>query len=316
MDNPSLTKLRSIAHFLKVSSKYNFQNYNLSLFMDFLLQDPQISIIINNLLVKNPKMESIAKEAFEGKDVHPRFDTFEKWVAYCVAYIKVAEVNQGDKVIDKFIIQTGIKEDDEGLSPKLQFYNDCIEPILIYIELQIKHSLDVVYILQRYKTLCEWYDKEEILQYSSEPEITKNHLSRFLFDQGFTYSLSETIVPSGRIDNFALNLGISKEELSNLPEAIVIEGKIFKEGDNITPIQNVKNQVEKRIQELNFQEGYCVVYNKSNQNIEIENRESNISGIPFLLTEKGKHIFFIIINLGELFYKSTETIDVQSFKLK
>ena len=315
MKNYSLKKLKSIAHFLKVSGRFNFQNFNLDLFMDFLLEDPQISIIINNILVKYPKMESIAKQAIKKANDRPRFDTFERWVAYCIAYIKAADVNQGNKVINNFIIDTGAREDDEGLSPKMQFYNDCVEPVLIYIELQIKHTLNSILILQRYKTLCEWYARDEVLGYKNEPQITKNHLSKFLFDQGFTHSLSETTVPSGRIDNFALNLGIKKEELSNLPDTIVVEGKIFKDGGGLRPIQEVKNQVEKRIKELNFKEGYCVIYNKSNHYIEIENRTDNISGTPFLLIEN-KRIFFIIINLGELFFQSTKIINTETFNIK
>lgn len=315
MENPSLKKLQSIAHFLKVSSRYNFQNYNLSLFLDFLQQDPQISVIINNLLVTYPKMTNFAKDAFSKDDERPRFDTFERWVAFCVAYIQEAGVNQGSKVIDKFIIQTGLKNDDEGYSPKLLFYNDCIEPILIYIELQIKHSLNAIHILQRYKTLCEWYDREKILNYKDEPAITKNHLSRFLFDQGYTYSLTETTVPSGRIDNFALKLGLSKEELSILPDAIVVEAKRYRKNNYSVPIQDVKDQLEKRINELNFQEGYCVIYNETNQALEISNSEDHLSGIPFLLTKNNKRIFFVIIDLGELFHKSTETIKVFPFEI-
>lgn len=320
MENQSLIKLKSIATFLKISNRTYFQNWNLGLFVNFLKTDPEISIIINNLLNKYPNFQKELLEKIPSQHVNqllPVFNinTFEGWVAFCVSYIDtiIKKNIKSDDVIKKFTINI---RDPEYQEEKINFYNDCIEPILIYTELQIKHSLNSIYILHRYKTLCEWYDKDELTD-KSEVDITKNHLSKFLFDQGFTHSLSETVVPSGRIDNFALNLGIKKEELGNLPDAIAIEGKILKDGDGKRPIQEVKNQIEKRINELNFQEGFCVVYNKSTKYINIKNNQGNINGIQYIVTTSNKRIFFLIIDLNEKFYnKSIETLETSFLEVE
>lgn len=306
----SIDKLKSIAHFLKVSGKSNFQNYNLSIFLDFLKKDPEISIIINNLLEKYSELKKDAKEAIEtGKK--PRCDSFERWVAFCVFYIEVADVNQGNKVINNFIVNTGVSEDNEGYSPKIQFYNDCIEPIIIYIELQIKHSLNAFRIFERYKVLCEWYDRKNLFK-RNEVDITKNHLSKFLFEQGFTYCLSETNVPSGRIDNFAVNLSLKMEELANLPDIVVAEGKIFNRQQKII---DVKNQVQKRIKELNLTEGHSVIFNKTQKEIKIFDSEGSINSFHYI-NLGNKKIYFIIINLNEVFYKSKSKIKETPINVK
>lgn len=308
----SLDKLKSIAHFLKVSGRFNFQNYNLPIFLDFLKKDPEIGVIINNLLNKYPGIKKYAKEAITNENAKPKFDSFERWVAFCIFYIEELGPNQGDRVISHFIINAYQKEDNEGYSPKMQFYNDCIEPIIIYIELQIKHSLNALIIFGRYKVLCEWYDRESIFKLK-EVDITKNHLSKFLFNQGFTYCLSETNVPSGRIDNFAVNLGLKTEELVCLPDIVVAEGKIFdgKKRD----IMDVGIQVQKRIDELNLTEGYCVVFNKTEKQIRISDSEGSINGFNYV-NLKNKRLYFIIINLDEIFYESKSKIEEMSVNVK
>jgi len=308
--NNSLTKLKSIAHFLKVSGRYNFQNYNLSLFIKFLEEDSEISTIINNLLSKYPELKNYAKNAIEKENDRPRFDGFERWVAFCIFYIQEASVNRGNSVIERFIVDTYDKKDDDGVSPKLQFYNDCIEPIIIYLELQIKQKLNAIYILQRYKVLCEWYEREDLFK-KCEVNITKKHLAKYLFDQGFTYSLFETTVPSGRIDNFAFN---QKKGFGNLPDAIIVEAKIFK-GNNRDDILKVKNQLLKRIKEFSFSEGFCVIFNKSKKKIILNGTDGMIQDFSFLI-ENNKHIYFIVINLNEIFYDSTYEIKTIEVRLK
>ena len=317
MENQSLTKLKSLAHFLKISNRIHYQNFNLFLFINFLNTNSEISIILNSLMLKFPKL----KESFQkykgskhvielDNDLRKGITEFEEWVAYCFLYInRLTELKiRGNLVVDNFISNcSDVKQDNEK---KLQFYNDCIEPILIYVELQIKHSLNSINILRRYKILCEWYDRQNLIK-KDELNITKNHLSKYLFDQGFTYSLAEVNVGSGRIDN----LGINAEQLSNLPEAIVIEGKILDGKNDKSKLQNVKDQVEKRINELNFKEGFCVVYNKSENIISIKNLVDNLQGFPFLLSNN-RRIFFVFINLNEIFYESKSTLKNKLIEIK
>lgn len=313
-ENQSLVKLRSLGHFLKISGRFYFQNYNLFLFQKFLQDDPEISIIIDNLLSRYPKMRTKFEDIlgdtglqnFRLNEIRSEIEDFDEYVAFCISYLKKAmELNfRGNGIVDSFIQRTGDPEDRE-LSPKEQFYNDCIEPILLYIELQVKHDINALFVLQRYKVLCEWFDRENLNDMKSEIDITKNHLSKFLFNSGFTYSLSETNVASGRIDNFAFSLGLEdKKELSRLPNAIIAEGKIFRGQSSIV---EVLNQVDKRMRDLNFRAGYCVIFNKEQKNIKLEGISGNVDEIYFR-TIKDSRIYFLIINLHNDFYESTASL--------
>lgn len=309
--NQSLSKLKSIARFLQISGKFYFINYNLKLFYDFVTKDSEIGTIIQKLLSKYPQYKDDATSIL----THPskqlseyrsegKIHSFEEFVAFCLYYVKTAtEQAGGNPVFDKVIPAYDGSGYDKERKDVAQFFNDIIEPILIYVELQIKQTLNTLYILQRYKILCEWYEREKIRD-QNETTITKNHLSKFLFDNGFTYSLSETNVPSGRIDNFAINIGIKElKELSNLPNAIIAEGKIYEKNDSI--FNEVYNQVHKRVMELNFNEGYCIVFNKSNKNIILENVMLSGTNSLFYRTIKDSKIYFLIVNLNEDFYSST-----------
>lgn len=318
-ENRSLKKLNSIAKFLKLSGKYYFQNYNLKLFYDFIQNDSEISTIVQKLLLKYPNYENEAREVIinpseniQGYRSKGKIITFEGWVAFCLFYIKGAtESDGGNKILEKFV---GLRNTGDEISREqeivIQFFNDCIEPILIYIELQIQQTKNTLYIFQRYKILCEWYDREYLME-ADEPEITKNHLNKYLFDQGFTYSLSETTMPSGKIDNFAFNIGLKdKHDFSNLPDAILAEGKIY--DGNKKDIQEVKNQVNKRMEDLGFTEGFCVIFNKTPKQISfsIHSNRKLIGRYThgfYYLGDTNKTIFFLVINLDRSFSNSTVT---------
>lgn len=325
--NQSLSKLKSIGKFLQISGKFYFINYNLKLFFDFINNDAEIGSIIKKLLSKYPSFEEDAQNALR----HPnenvqtyrykgKIKTFEAWVAFCMFYIKVgAEQSGGNSFIEKVIGLYDGSGYDKERNEVLQCFNDIVEPILLYVELQIEHTLNSLYILQRYKILCEWYERD-LIRDKKETEITKDHLSKFLFDNGFTYSLSETTVPSGRIDNFAISIGIKeRKELSNLPNAIIAEGKIYENDASI--FDKVYNQVHKRVMELNFDEGYCVVFNRSNQNIILENVLLGGTNSLFYKKVKDSKIYFLIVNLHEDFYSSTKSlselkVDTNKFTIK
>jgi hypothetical protein len=318
-ENRSLKKLNSIARFLKLSGKYYFQNYNLKLFYDFILNDSEISAIIKKLLLKYHNYQGEAEtvisdpnQNIQGYRSSGKISSFEGWVAFCLFYVQAATKSGGGNVIlEKFVgLRTTGDEIDREQKIVTQFFNDCIEPILIYIELQIQQTQNTLYILQRYKVLCEWHDREYLLK-NDELKITKTHLNRYLFDQGFTYSLSETTVPSGKIDNFAFNIGLKdKHEIANLPDAVLAEGKIY--DGRKSDVQEVRNQVHKRMADLGFLEGYCVIFNKTDKQIKfsLSSKISLVDGYTqgfYFLKDADKTTFFLVINLDTSFSNSTIT---------
>lgn len=311
-ENQSISKLRSITHFLQVSGRINLQNYNLPLFIEFLKNDPEISSIINNLLIKYDLVRSIVQKLVASNNhintIRDQIKTFEEWVAVCLFYIEEVASGKlrGNPVIEKFITDNSRSPNwDKDDVAKTQFFNDCIEPIRIYIELQIKHSLNIFYIFQKYKILCEWYERDQIFN-EKEKEITQHHLSKFLFEQGFTYSFSETKVPTGYIDNFAISIGVKdRKGLSTLPNAIIAEAKIF--DGRIQDIRDVKVQISARIRDLLFKDGYCVIFNKTSDEIRLSGKGIEYTNGFFLFNGDNIRIYFIIINLHNDFYKSKKS---------
>ncbi len=318
----SIKKLENIASFLKNSGKKSFQNHALSLFVNYIENEPDLWCIINILLDKNKnhqdkmmKFLSASCDNYFSEYRRDNIKSFNEYVACCWFYLKdisLTEKFRGDPTINKFIGPIYDRADNEDEKQKLLFYHECINPIILYIKLQSDHFQNAVTVLKRYKILCEWYDRKQVID-NEEIIITNGHLNRYLFDQGFTYSLSETNVPSGRIDNFAFSVGISKDQLKELPDVIVVEGKIFKgRKENFS---DVFEQVRKRLNDFNLLDGYCVIYNKTNNVIRLLNQNGEIAGIPYIFID-GKKIFFIFINLGADFLNSTKNLKRVDINIK
>lgn len=298
-ENQSLLKLRSLANFLKLSGGFLFQNYNLKLFVKFLQEDPEIAVITKNLLSKYPKYgkrfsETNLPDQSELNKMRNDIVSFEENVAFCFSYLtSIVNIyfNQIHLAIKYFISPT----DDDSIRNK-EFIDECIEPILIYIELQIKSTLYPIYILDRYKVFCEWYGKEDLLVKSKEVDITRKHLARYLFDSGFTYPLVEVVVPSGRIDN-----------LTTLPYRIIAEAKIHIKGRPQSAFEKVFHQAYKRTQDLNLDEAFCIVFNKEQVEIIVDNADGNIENF-FYKSKNNTRIYFLIINLHKNKVRSEEQL--------
>lgn len=297
--NQSLLKLRSIADFLKLSGNFLFQNYNLKLFVKFLEDDSELTIIMNQLLSKYPKYQQRFNQSNRpGQDELNRMRneivSFEENVAFCFSYLRsVVDIyfDQISLAIKDFISPTN----DDSVRNQW-FIKECVEPILIYLELQIQSTLHAIHILKRYKIFCEWYGKDDLLIRRREVEITRKHLARFLFDSGFTYPFVEVDVPSGRIDN-----------LTTIPFTIIVEAKIHRRGNPQPTFEDVFNQAYRRTQDLNLQEAFCIIFNKEQVEIIIDNADGFIENF-FYRVKNNSRVYFLVINLYGSQIQSTQSL--------
>lgn len=181
-----------------------------------------------------------------------------------------------------------------------QFFSSCVDPLLDYIEESVDGEGQLFIAFERYKVLCEWYDKEA-LRKSEETEMTREHLTKFLFDEGYTYNLTEVVSPSGRIDNLVPS------------DAVIAEAKIF---DGQASVKKVCNQIEKRLQDFNLPTGYCVVYCKDKQKGVPNFLDADGSEGPFVIlrSENGKRIAIMVVRLFDI--PSTETVKNIDVRLK
>ena len=88
------------------------------------------------------------------------------------------------------------------------------------------------------------------------------------------------------------------------------ESKIY--NGNKKDIQEARNQTNKRMEDFGFSEGFCVIFNKTAQQInftvsgEGESTGKYSDGF-FVLSEGNKTTFFLVVNLDPSFTRSTST---------
>ncbi|MBI4096964.1 MAG: hypothetical protein HY428_00920 [Candidatus Levybacteria bacterium] len=259
--------------------------------MQFLQEDPDISIVLNNLLSRYQKYDDRFKQSnrpdqSELNKMRSEITSFDENVAFSFSYLKsIVNIYFSNihLAINDFISPTNADE-----LRQQRFIDECIKPIQIYIELQIKSALHAINILKRYKVYCEWYGRKDLLLVKKdEPDITKKHLARFLFDSGYTYPLVEVVVPSGRIDN-----------LVGDKYSVIVEAKIHRNGNPQTTFEKVFNQAYKRTQDLNLPEAFCIIFNRERADIVVNGSDGNVD-ICFYKTKNNSRIYFLVINLYE-----------------
>lgn len=180
------------------------------------------------------------------------------------------------------------------------FFSSCIDPLVDYVEESFDGEAQLFTAFERYKVLCEWYDKED-LQKKQETEMTRRHLTKFLFDEGYTYNLAEVSSPSGRADNV-------------IPaDAIIAEAKIFNGGASV---KAVYSQIEKRMQDFNLSTGYCVVYCQDKKDGVPRFLDADGNEGPFVIyrTANGKRIAIMTVRLFDI--PSTEAVKYVDVNLK
>lgn len=182
-----------------------------------------------------------------------------------------------------------------------EFFSSCIEPLIDYIEESLDGEIQLLTAFERYKVLCEWYDRKSLSE-MKELEMTQEHLTKFLFHEGFTYNLTEVHSPSGRSDNMIPS-----------SDAMIAEAKIFK---NEKSIKDVCSQIEKRMEDFNLPIGYCVIYCQD-ENIGVPKfLDADGNEGPFVIyrTANGKRIAIMTVRLFDI--PSTETIGSTDIRLK
>lgn len=307
MRTSKFTLLDSMEKLLFSSSAFSYANFNLLIFQEFLTNDVQISLLLNNLTTKYPDISTAGEQLNRSGNIEldgvPRnlaqYRTlvnlsFEQLVCLCYSYLRNIQKNKGTAVLKPFCIN--INGDNDSEISKKVFHAECISPIITYLKKELTETSIALDVLRRYKVLCEWYESKFIFD-SKETDITRSHLSKFLFNEGYTYNLTETNVPSGRIDNIILE--------SN--EIIVAESKIYN-GEEKKVVQSVINQTLKRLENFNIADGYSILINKSDKNLKLDGVEGSISNIEFIKNQYHR-VFIIIINVNPIFKEdSTSTI--------
>jgi len=287
-----IEELKSWLNILKGQRNFLFTNIGIKQFWYVMNQYPDFAEMLEILTSDEDVFQAVNK-SFGQNSPHNHIIPFfkenqdpHKYYSLCACVMKyIGECSQskGNLVYSSTLDAINSEDQKNDFEPaKLFFINGYIAPLVDYL---IRHRVltdQRVNLLKRYRLLCTKFDRERLLDVE-EVVLTKEHMSRFLFDQGIDNVLWETNVPKGRIDVF------------NESNSIVIEGKIFK-GDNLFDQKQAISQAFSRLEFFKFGSAFVVIYNKSKKGIEIDQCDGYTLDEPYW-NLGGKKIYIIVINL-------------------
>lgn len=289
MNYPLLQNLRSKlqTRFQAVKgSSYNNLQGELKLLLDFLIKDHITKSIIEDL-------KTVRVDVPEWKDEVNKSGN----ISWPTDYRKRAALVL--KVAQEFSIASN-PASDLDLFPSLSsshlvdqkdfFIDTIIQPLDDYFDEQIDSGNLPLYLLNKFKARCEWFDSKRLL---SKFQNDKKHgealldleLRKYLFDQGVDYPFSTPLSPSGRADVTA-NL--------DTEDYFIIEVKVFDaKSYGKSYIRSGLKQINDYTRDYNKEFGFLVIFNVSEKELSFNLK----SGTNFI-NIGDKTIFFITINIA------------------
>ncbi|MFY0683493.1 MAG: hypothetical protein JXR20_03010 [Balneola sp.] len=171
---------------------------------------------------------------------------------------------------------------------------ELITPIIYFFHDELDKSNSITYLLEKYKKRTEWFKKESLFDSykkttGTSEDIFEDDLREFLFDQGIDYPFSTPKSSSGRSDIVG-NIDTS--------DPLICEIKIYdsEKGYRKNRIIDGFTQIVQYTNDYNKNEGYLVIYNLDEVEINFE-IESDNQFFPTSFIFNNKRYYFIVINL-------------------
>ncbi len=276
-----------------------FHNYGVGQFWKLLSDNPLSSTLIESLYLKfnyDDEVKKIRDDNSGNKHLTQLLEgiTGDAYIALCISLIKVFSEKSGNYIYKKSL-QTFEKGESGAITEKdhANFVFTYLEPILLFLKRNDSYIGNKIMILNRYRLYCHNFAREEVDSFT-EVQLTQKHLPEFLFRSGIDYPLSETNVPSGRIDVF------------NEKNSLLIEAKIYNTKKDIKRIGQCLNQCIGRLSNFNFFDSYAVIFNKSETCIEIGDWDGHIMNVPYWKI-KEKYLFILIVDSNERMLKNQDS---------
>ena len=178
----------------------------------------------------------------------------------------------------------------------LQFTDGIIRPLVNYLCERMEDSGNALYLLERFKTKCEWYKQDELYElYVQKVSAGEKNLDKalreYLFDGGIQFPLPQPESPSGKADVVAsLETG----------DPLVLEVKVFDPGTNKTThnLQGGFQQIWKYVGNFNQSIGYLFIFNCSDKELVIAPTGELESGRSNRVEFDGKVFFIVVANVN------------------
>lgn len=218
-----------------------------------------------------------------------RFENDKQRAIYHYIHLKL--LRKDDRQI---ILIPGLSLGQEPREKSQIFVRKYVDPLVHYLLDQIEAASSVLYIFERYKTRCEWFDKTELRQLyegsqGSQEHVLDKNLRRFLFDQGIDNPYSTPSSPSGRADVVGL---------LNTKDPLVLEVKLFDRGKRYGKDRIVRGfrQIVSYVNDYSKPIGYLFVFNMDEAEVDIVTSQTTKHWPPRIVFG-GKTYFIIIVNI-------------------
>jgi len=266
-----------------------FQRFcsNLIYFMNFIESNPLIKSISDELEIHTkdimPASEWVDK--LKNERNAPIYDDETLNACFCQSMIRYTiDVGTG-KLDELFWTITSKKDRPDQLDV---FNEEYVNSFYQYLDERIDDFNSTLYLLQKYKYACEWFERDRLYsQYKGnesrgEANLDKD-LRRFLFLQGIDYPFSSPLSASGRADVIA--------ELDT-DHPLVLEIKIFDLDKNYDKsyIRKGFRQAYDYANDYNEPVGYLFVFKTCERDLVFNLKES---GMPREVIVGDKTIFII-----------------------
>lgn len=252
-----------------------FQRFipNLTYFMNFISENPLLESISKELEAHKENILPATEwvEQLKTKRSAPLYDDELLNACFCQSMINhTIEIGSGN--LDKLFWTITTKKDRADQID--QFNEAFFNPFYHYVDERVDDFNSTLYLLQKYKYACEWFERGTLYNlYKSdeargEANLDKD-LRRFLFLQGIDYPFSSPLSASGRADVVA--------ELDT-DHPLVLEIKIFDLEKNYDKayIRGGFRQAYDYANDYNEPIGYLFVFNTCERDLVFSLEESTL----------------------------------------
>ena len=290
------------------STNYTQLHRQLDSFIGRLEKENIIKAILSELVIKadclEPNLSQSCRQALSSNVLFTLFENKKflddsERARYHYSLLKVLQEDDRIIYLDPAIDVGNVPRHEV---PRL-FVEKYVDPLVYYIHDKLDEGSTVLYLLEKYKKQCEWFEKDRIRKlYDSEEsqgfqeEILDKDLRKFLFEQGIDYPFSTPSSPSGEADVVGL---------LNTDDPLVLEVKIFDRQrsygknrviDGFRQIVSYSNDYHKPI-------GYLLVFNMDTVEVSIDTETNNHPAFNRVFFS-GKVYFIIFVNIPPFDTKS------------
>lgn len=271
------------------SSEFKIFHYVLKQFWGFLLDQPLLLGIMQDLELKAAKVAENVEEIFLCHQAIV-FDTEEENAA--AAYLLLKKCVESESHHIEIDIAHKYSSESKHNDALEAFKDIFVEPFYEYLDENIDDSGFLLSLLRRFKHKCEWFQRDFLYsRWKSDTEkgekLLALHLYEYLYDQGVEFSIEPASV-SGEADL------VSSQ---NTDEPLIADAKIFNpeksKGENY--IAKAFRQIYTYTLDYNESAGFLIIFKTCEEDLKLP--FANQAQMTPFVQHNNKTIFFLVVDI-------------------